>query len=150
VATLGILFGVRSGRFVGGGRWRRGSDCGWELGREESDDDAQRENDGDDEYLEPAEALDVSPQHVFRLLESTHLLTHAHARTNNRYLPGHSPFSRKSGMQVVNKMPPQSVKNRGEYTLIHDLLFLPISTIESAVGKRLITHCRVSRQLVHA
>ena len=30
-------------------------------------------------------------------------------------------------------------------TLIHDLLFLPISTIESAVGKRLITHCCVSR-----
>ena len=29
--------------------------------------------------------------------------------------------------------------------LIHDLLFLPISTIESAVGKRLITHCCVSR-----
>jgi len=29
-------------------------------------------------------------------------------------------------------------------TLIHDLLFLPISTIESAVGKRLITHCSVS------
>jgi len=28
--------------------------------------------------------------------------------------------------------------------LIHDLLFLPISTIESAVGKRLITHCCVS------
>jgi len=30
-------------------------------------------------------------------------------------------------------------------SLIHDLLFLPISTIESAVGKRLITHCCVSR-----
>jgi len=29
--------------------------------------------------------------------------------------------------------------------LIHDLLFLPISTIESAVDKRLITHCCVSR-----
>ena len=29
--------------------------------------------------------------------------------------------------------------------LIHDLLFLPISTIESTVGKRLITHCCVSR-----
>ena len=29
--------------------------------------------------------------------------------------------------------------------LIHDLLFLPISTIESAVGKRFITHCCVSR-----
>jgi len=29
-------------------------------------------------------------------------------------------------------------------TLIHDLLFLPISTIQSAVGKRLITHCCVS------
>ena len=29
--------------------------------------------------------------------------------------------------------------------LIHDLLFLPISTIESAVGKRLITQCCVSR-----
>jgi len=29
--------------------------------------------------------------------------------------------------------------------LIHDLLFLPISTIEFAVGKRLITHCCVSR-----
>jgi len=29
--------------------------------------------------------------------------------------------------------------------LIHDLLFLPISAIESAVGKRLITHCCVSR-----
>jgi len=29
--------------------------------------------------------------------------------------------------------------------LIHGLLFLPISTIESAVGKRLITHCCVSR-----
>ena len=28
--------------------------------------------------------------------------------------------------------------------LIHDLLFLPISTIQSAVGKRLITHCCVS------
>jgi len=34
--------------------------------------------------------------------------------------------------------------------LVHDLLFLPISTIESAAGKRLITHCRVSRRLVHA
>jgi len=32
-----------------------------------------------------------------------------------------------------------------DYFLIHDLLFLPISTIESAVGKRLITHW-----LVHA
>ena len=30
-------------------------------------------------------------------------------------------------------------------SLIHDLLFLPISTTESAVGKRLITHCCVSR-----
>jgi len=30
-------------------------------------------------------------------------------------------------------------------SVIHDLLFLPISTIESAVGKRLITHCCVSR-----
>jgi len=29
--------------------------------------------------------------------------------------------------------------------LIHGLHFLPISTIESAVGKRLITHCCVSR-----
>ena len=29
--------------------------------------------------------------------------------------------------------------------LIHDLLFLPISAIEFAVGKRLITHCCVSR-----
>ena len=29
--------------------------------------------------------------------------------------------------------------------LIHDLLFLPISTTESAVGKRLITHCCVLR-----
>jgi len=29
--------------------------------------------------------------------------------------------------------------------LVHDLLFLPISTIESAVGKRLITHCCISR-----
>ena len=28
--------------------------------------------------------------------------------------------------------------------LIHDLLFLPISTIQSAVGKCLITHCCVS------
>jgi len=33
----------------------------------------------------------------------------------------------------------------GKSALIHDLLFLPISTIESAVGKRLITHCCVSR-----
>ena len=33
----------------------------------------------------------------------------------------------------------------GRHTLIHDLLFLPIFTIESAVGKRLITHCCVSR-----
>jgi len=32
----------------------------------------------------------------------------------------------------------------GLVTLIHDLLFLPISTIESAVGKRLKTHCCVS------
>jgi len=30
-------------------------------------------------------------------------------------------------------------------TSIHDLRFLPISTIESAVGKRHITHCCVSR-----
>jgi len=29
--------------------------------------------------------------------------------------------------------------------LIHDLLFLPISIIESAVGKRLTTHCCVPR-----
>jgi len=29
--------------------------------------------------------------------------------------------------------------------LIHDLLFLLISTVESAVGKRLITHCCISR-----
>ena len=29
--------------------------------------------------------------------------------------------------------------------LIHDLLFLPISTVESAVGYSLITHCCVSR-----
>ena len=29
--------------------------------------------------------------------------------------------------------------------LTHDLLFLPISTIQSAMGKRLITHCCVSR-----
>jgi len=29
--------------------------------------------------------------------------------------------------------------------LIHNLLLLPISTIDSAVGKRLITHCCVSR-----
>jgi len=29
--------------------------------------------------------------------------------------------------------------------LIHDLLFLPISTIQSAVGHSLITHCCVSR-----
>ena len=35
--------------------------------------------------------------------------------------------------------------NRVSIFLIHDLLFLPISTIESAVGKRFITHCCVSR-----
>ena len=35
--------------------------------------------------------------------------------------------------------------NRCVFTLIHDLLFLPISTIESAVGKCLVTHCCVSR-----
>jgi len=29
--------------------------------------------------------------------------------------------------------------------LIHDLLFLPISTVQSAVGKGLIPHCCVSR-----
>ena len=34
---------------------------------------------------------------------------------------------------------------RVKSALIHDLLFLPISTIESAVGKRPITHCCVSR-----
>jgi len=34
--------------------------------------------------------------------------------------------------------------NRRHHHLINDLLFLPISTIESAVGKRLITHCCVS------
>jgi len=28
--------------------------------------------------------------------------------------------------------------------VLHDLLFLPISTVQSAVGKRLITHCCVS------
>jgi len=33
----------------------------------------------------------------------------------------------------------------GEVYLIRDLLLLPISKIESAVGKRLITHCCVSR-----
>jgi len=33
----------------------------------------------------------------------------------------------------------------GYVCLIHDLRFLPISTIESAVGKRLITHCCVLR-----
>ena len=35
--------------------------------------------------------------------------------------------------------------NVGHSILIHDLLFLPISTIESAVGKRLITHCCILR-----
>ena len=40
--------------------------------------------------------------------------------------------------------------SRGEARLIHDLLFLNISTIESAVGKGLITHCRVHAWLVHA
>ena len=33
---------------------------------------------------------------------------------------------------------------RMKQNLVRDLLFLPISTIESAVGKRLITHCCVS------
>jgi len=33
---------------------------------------------------------------------------------------------------------------RQQVDLIHDLLFLPISTIQSAVGKRLITHCCVT------
>ena len=36
-------------------------------------------------------------------------------------------------------------QQEGESALIHDLLFLAISAIESAVGKRLITHCCVSR-----
>jgi len=37
------------------------------------------------------------------------------------------------------------IKCDRDHFLIHDLLFLPISTIESAVGKRLITHCCASR-----
>jgi len=45
-------------------------------------------------------------------------------------------------LSTVEYMSAVSVFHRG---LIHDLLFLPISTIESAVGKRLITHCCVSR-----
>jgi len=44
---------------------------------------------------------------------------------------------------IVSKLHESQVHNRPY--LIHDLLFLPISTIESAVGKRLITHCCVSR-----
>ena len=43
---------------------------------------------------------------------------------------------------TVLRTPPGGSKDR---ILIHDLLFLPISTIESAVGKRLITHCCISR-----
>jgi len=39
----------------------------------------------------------------------------------------------------------ESCKQSVVVILIHDLLFLPISTIESAVGKRLITHCCISR-----
>ena len=43
-------------------------------------------------------------------------------------------------VQTIIKHPQTNI-----YHLIHDLLFLAISTIESAVGKRLKTHCCVSR-----
>jgi len=36
------------------------------------------------------------------------------------------------------------------FTLIHDLLFLPISTIESGVSLRVVTHSRIRAWLVHA
>jgi len=66
-------------------------------------------------------------------------------------------FSAELGLQNVGhtkaleefKSRRSATSNECQYiavvVLIHDLLFLPISTIESAVGKRLITHCCVSR-----
>jgi len=36
------------------------------------------------------------------------------------------------------------------YYLIHDLLFLPISTIESGVSQRVVTHSPIRTWLVHA
>ena len=45
-------------------------------------------------------------------------------------------------VHLRNKLVEQTIK---KLVLIPDLLFLPISTIESAVGKRLITHCCISR-----
>ena len=38
----------------------------------------------------------------------------------------------------------------GGLVLIHDLLFLPISTIESGVSERVVTHSPIRAWLVHA
>ena len=50
-----------------------------------------------------------------------------------------------SDKSVTAENGPLNTRSDKDEQLIHDLLFLPISTIESAVGKRLITHCCVSR-----
>ena len=55
-----------------------------------------------------------------------------------RWAEHHSDDSRQRSRRV------RCVSVHSVSVLIHDLLFRPICTIESAVGKRLITHCCIS------
>ena len=64
------------------------------------------------------------------------------APCSNRRIIGFA-FNTKFRQQIGTFMQRQFQDRK--QPLIHDLLFLPIFTTESAVGKRLITHCCVSR-----
>ena len=80
-AMSGPVVGVQSVRLV----LFAGSDsCGEFLGHDD-DDDAQQDDDDHGEQQETLEALDVAMQYVLGVLESSHLLTHAHTHAHRHH-----------------------------------------------------------------
>jgi len=84
-------------------------------------------------------------------LQSPPSVPHAPRQQVRRHVPSHRDDNRMAtcGDATGPPLGPAGLYRRGRAIvyrgLIHDLLFLPISTIESAVGKRLITHCCILR-----
>ena len=72
-------------------------------------------------------------------------------------MPAHLGMSKRSSSRLRLRSCPNTALHRltipaypNFYTLIHDLLFLPISTIESGVSWRVVTHSPIRAWLVHA
>jgi len=92
---------------------------------------------------------DFAPSNM-PILQQTQLITPNGIQIQSAILPQYTFWTtdrltdRWARRQVCSRLCTKTCSDYAPY-LIHDLLFLPISTIESAVGYTLITHCCVSR-----